>query len=817
MMEKLILVAALLCASSSSSLAFSIQKRHSENTNNQTIMPLLECRDCGQIEHCTAPANPYGCQCDAECLVFNDCCESFSGDIETLQEECPHVFSDFPTSSYRCNSVVTNAQLKEIAVYMISECPRGWIKAGGDDELALRELVIAECQTTTNNHPPVSDFDTGFVYKNEFCALCHEVRSPVLWPILYSCSGTLTTIIPEEALTPQLLSEFCVSSYYYLPPFQFIRTPPRFCTPFVSTCLSEDDLYEVIETYGISYTDLLYACENGHQNLVGDDEVIFKNEHCALCNDYSMSEEDFQCFEDATHMFVPESELQVAVLLDVVDKVAQVTSVKTRFTSQVIDDCRPGTVFNANVNRCLETVCSFVTNGEPTSNNNCTDILAIISDGGKLQYPDTTETPNNNTKVLANSTGAPTNNTGSDGSEFTCQSVVAIEDASEYVAINQTLVFYKPLGVITLVIDMNPSQLPIVCLDLAIPFINPQTLRLFLILQRFYGGLVFVTSIISVVLCLLVVSVYLMRPMRSVFGVVVINIAVIFLVSDVVIILVGHSTFAAANQGLCVFAAIAEQLINLAVFVWLAIFAVDVAIRYHRNANSLQPRSKKRVVITYLLVGWIIPTALTGVGIAANFVSRGAFVQYGLEGSCHINHSQSALALLAIPDLISIFIAVVALIAILVLLCKVHYSFKKKDKCRFVLLFIFYPILAVLWFIWYSTLGGRFSRIVKFFLPFLFLFRSIFFFFMVAFSKKVLKTIRGLLGLQRSKINPSGGGAMKDEPHPEHKEGQRDSVKPFIGEQNQQNIRESFASHLENPMLSSHVSAWEDADRKDIN
>ena len=830
-LENIILVTFILYSVATSDSIRQIDKRNGE------LVGTLECRICTGIPRCTAQANPYACQCDVDCALFNDCCEGSFEDLGLLEDECPDSLSDL-SSLYRCNSVVTNEPKQtEIAVYMISECPRGWFEAEGDDEVDLFELVSTKCQTATNNFPPVSDFDTGLVYKNEFCALCHNVRSPVLWLTLYFCSNRLT-ITTDDVVTPQLLSDFCLTQNYYPPPLHFLNSNlPRFCYPSITTCLSED---EALDDISISYTELLNVCQNGYQNLVTRDgtQMIFRNEYCALCNGYNV--EELQCFNDTTYFFttlVPsESILSVSLLLDTVNKNTQFSNTKERFS--FVDNCQPDSIFNTNNNACQNTtVCSFVINGEPTEDNGCdSSTTRLFND--KEDIPEivnaTSMTPNNNTDdkdyegdgtvnattdtpTCSNSTGAPTNNTGEDGSEYTCQSVVAIEDASEYVAINQTLIFYKPLGVITLVIDMNPNQLPIVCLDLAIPFINPQTLRLFLMLQRFYGGLVFVTSIISVVLCLLVVSVYLMRPMRSVFGVVVINIAVIFLVSDVVIILVGHSTFAAANQGLCVFAAVAEQLINLALFVWLAIFAVDVAIRYHRNANSLQPRSKKRVVITYLLVGWIIPIALTGVGIAANFVSRGAFVQYCLEGSCHINHSQSALALLAIPDLISIFIAVVALIVILVLLCKVHYSFKKKDKCRFVLLFIFYPILAVLWFIWYSTLGGRFSRIVKFFLPFLFLFRSIFFFFMVAFSKKVLKTIRGLLGLQRSKINPSGGEAMEDEPHPEHKEGQRDSVKSFIGEQNQQNIRESFASYLENPMLSSHVSAWEDADRKDIN
>ena len=586
-LENIILVTFILYSVATSDSIRQIDKRNGE------LVGTLECRICTGIPRCTAHTNPHACQCDVDCALFNDCCDS---SFEDLEDECPDSLSDL-SSLYRCNSVVTNEQRTEIAVYMISECPRGWFEAEGDDKVDLYELVSTKCQTATNNFPPVSDFDTGFVYKNEFCALCHGVRSPVLWLTLYFCSNRLTTTI-EDVVTPQLLSDFCLTQNYYSPPFHFLNSNlPRFCYPSITTCLSED---EALDDISISYTELLNGCQNGYQNLVRQDgsQMIFRNEYCALCNGYNI--EELQCFSDTIFFFTTlrpsDSIFSVSLLLDTVNKNTQL-STGERFS--FIDNCPPDSIFNTNNNACqYTTVCSFVINGEPTEDNGCDSITRLFTDREDINA--TTMATNNYTEdedhegngTDNKTTETPTNNTGSDGSEFTCQTVVAIEDASEYVAINQTLIFYKPLGVITLVIDMNPSQLPIVCLDLAIPFINPQTLRLFLMLQRFYGGLVFVTSIISVVLCLLVVSVYLMRPMRSVFGVVVINIAVIFLVSDVVIILVGHSTFTAANQGLCVFAAIAEQLINLALFVWLAIFAVDVAIRYHRNANSLQPRSK---------------------------------------------------------------------------------------------------------------------------------------------------------------------------------------------------------------------------------
>ena len=812
----LILVLALFCRASDSALE--IQKRHSQQSTlaNYFNHTSFECKICPQRLECTSNgANTFPCQCDAVCSKFNDCCASAFNDSEVLHEECPEdVLSNSLSDFYKCNSLVTNATQKEIAVYMVSECPPGWAEEEGEEEQELRNIIADNCFRITNVFPPVTDVDRGVVFHNEYCALCHNARGAILWSTLFSCSGTLTTIIPSQPLTPQLLITHCFSNHHWPPPFHFENISPRFCTPAISTCLSEQDLSEFIHGVGSIYTELVNGCQNGSQSLVAassfrnDNQIIFRNKKCALCNGYYP--EHLECFNNMTGSFIAESKLQVVVILNTVDNVAHVSSENVSFSLEFVPDCPPDSIYDAITLRCRKTVCNFTLGDEPTTNNTCNNYSNVIGGDGDRGLPENTTTPDRNTNDT--DTERPTNST--DGGQLTCQSVMIIEDVSEFVPINQTLIFHKALGVLTLVIGTAANQLPIVCLDFAIPFINPEALKLFLQLQKFYGGLVFAASIISVFLCASIIVVYFLRPMRSVFGAVVINIAMIFLVSDIVIILVGHSAFANANHSLCVFAAIAEQLVNLALFVWLAIFAIDIAIRYHRNANSLQPRSKKRVILIYILVGWIVPLSLTTVGILANFATQGAVVQYGLEGACHINHSQSALVLFGLPDLISLVIAVVALIVILVLLCKVQYSFERRDKCRFILLFIFYPFLVLLWLIWFISLRRGFgSFIVQLFLPVLFLFRSVFFFFMVAFSKKVLQSIRGSSRVYTYEVKIDPAGSVPDEQGqhcPQNKEGQRDSIKSPISIPAEQHSQDSLASYLENPVVRTRIHAWQE-------
>ena len=813
-----ILVLTLLCTAAAASQE--IQKRHSQQPPladyfNHTS---FECKVCPQRPECTSNGrNTFPCQCDAECSQYNDCCASAFTNVTVLSEECPqYVPSNSLSGLYKCNSLAINNTQKEIAVYMVSECPPGWTEQEGEEEQELRDIIADNCARIANSFPPVTDVDRGVVFRNEYCALCHEARGAILWSTLFSCLGIITTILPNETLTLQLLTTYCYSNHHWPPPFHFESTSPRFCTPAISTCLSEQDISESIDRIGYTYNELVDGCQNDHQSLVAassfrnGNQIIFRNKRCALCNGYYP--EDLECFNNMTSSFVAESELPVVLILNTVDNVAHVSSKKVRFSTEFVPECPADTLYDAITLRCRKTLCNFVIDNEPTRNNNCNNYsnVHIGGDGNRIAPDNITML---NTTYNDTDTESPTNSTEGDGRRLICQSVMIIEDVSEFVPINQTLIFHKGLGVLTLVIGRAADELPIVCLDFAIPFINPETLKLFLRLRKFYGGLTFATSIISVLICVYITVVYILRPMRSVFGVVVINIAVIFLVSDIVIVLVGHSTYATANQSLCVLAAIAEQLINLALFVWLAIFAIDIAIRYHRNANSLQPRSKKKVVLTYVLVGWIVPLSLTTVGILANFATRGRVVQYGVDGACHINHPQSAFVLFALPDLISLIIAVAALVVILVLLCKIQYSFERRDKCRFILLFTFYLFLVFLWLIWFLSLRrgvGFRSFIIQLFLPILFLFRSVFFFFMVAFSKKVLQTIRSSFGTPITKINP-----VPDEQrlhHPEYNEGgQRGSIKSLTHTPVDQHINDSFASYLENPVVPTCIQAWPEA------
>ena len=324
---------------------------------------LMQCRICEETSKCSSYAgNPFACQCDDECDTFDDCCSDSFVDSD---EECDTTFSE--DHDYRCKSLVSKATSTQLAAYTISKCPSGWIQDEGEGDREIRQVVSDKCNSMSFL-PPVTDVDSRLVFNNEFCALCHDVRTPLLWSTLYFCSTEVTTVLSSTPLTTQVLTDLCTLSNFYPPPFHFrVRALPRFCTPSISTCLPSDELNTLLD-----YEELLNGCQEGSQNLVtisntSDNQLIFRNEYCALCNGYTM--ETLECFNDMTHMYTTRSESQVSLLLDTVNKDAQLDSSRTKFILTV--ECEAGQVFNSNTNSCQGTVCNFITNEEPTENNGC--------------------------------------------------------------------------------------------------------------------------------------------------------------------------------------------------------------------------------------------------------------------------------------------------------------------------------------------------------------------------------------------------------------------------------------------------------------
>ena len=808
------------------------------------IVEFLQCRVCSSnatVESssfsCFLEAPPdnfafrssvYPCQCDILCQVYGDCCDSALDSLPECESfvdpETGHSHTPNVNAPYTCQSLVINsatpspASVQQAAVYMISQCPSWWVNSSDYGTLNERETIQFNC-IHGPSIPPFSDSTTGRIYRNDFCALCNNISFIVPWRYLLACTVEVRNAVLNGTITIAILEEQCLPQGYFPPSF-YMRPPPqtddlieypRNCTPAISTCLSREELNQFLDVAS-DYDTIREGCENSSYSLVEGYSfhhgatVVFRNTYCAICNGLHLSS-DISCFNSSLPSqppgFANSNSTNTTLVLDPFNGALFFFESGGEPITFIEFNCSTGEIYDV-----VEQECQFVT---------CYSVNATCVTGSPLMN-------DRDTTMDDVTTDVPTFG-------FVCFSQVVLEDSSQYVMINDFLVFYNPLITVVPIVGLNENGFPIVCLDNA----DLTILELIGKFARLYNILITIVSVFSIIVCILVILVYsLLRVMRSVFGAVMINLAVTFILGDVSLILGGPAAYSSESHDICVFAAIFEHFLAVAQFVWLSILAFDVILRYYRNVKELPPRSKIRVIIIYLGVGWSIPLILTLLGVIGSFVMDN---KYGENGNCHISNPIGSLFLFGIPNMVSVILGAIAMVVVLVILCKNSFKFECRDKCRFALLFAFFLImlgLALFWFLILSTsivsLAARFVFIVVVAI------RSIYFFVTFVLTKKVYYAVLVLLGVKKksNKIIPSVDPQLNVDdnvlqvpslprPIPSAPPAQNESVKPnpsvnevyggvritvtdnrAVTEEN-----EVFLNHLENPALvPKPIQAW---------
>jgi len=134
-------------------------------------------------------------------------------------------------------------------IYVISSCPRDY--AGNDD---VKEACETDISSDVIHQLPVSGGHSSLVYRNIYCAACHNEPRPQFWLVsLTHCEG----------------SE-CQLAFH---PISYLETVPRTCLRDVSTCA--DDWHNAT---------LAMMCRQAATSFLTDGRRVFPNHYCARCN-----------------------------------------------------------------------------------------------------------------------------------------------------------------------------------------------------------------------------------------------------------------------------------------------------------------------------------------------------------------------------------------------------------------------------------------------------------------------------------------------------------------------------------------------------
>lgn len=608
------------------------------------------CKRCSN-ESLAQTSDDLSCSCDVNCERFGDCCSDKppSGatptiDIDPLWVQCRSIHlvttsSDptFPT-----------------AYWMISRCPVKWRGDNTTRNSPERLWIEGNCTDGAESLPPASDLQTGRLYKNEFCSLCHGVSSSVLWEYRAHCNASFVDVLQNSSsISQSFLQEHCTVYQFSLPKFfasENVSETPRPCIPHVATCLPlsvlntnrENNLTEA------NYKDLLRCCTGSEYNLVlghsflDNQTIVARNPSCAICNGLDW---EIRCINRTLQSNSSISELSSYVTISINLVTAEVRVEADSPALVLLTNCTAGQLLDIVTGECREVHCLTYTPGIDF----CLHGYANIPSAG-----------------------------------VSCQ-IITLRNPFHYVDLRNGFVFYVSVVVPLIDYDYGRPRICAVSLndtDFGFNF-DFDLIALFRTISTTTSVTTHSFSALSIIFVSLVLFTFIaFRKLHSIYGLVVINLSISIIFGDISLMMGERGTSSDDSDDLCIAAAIFSHLFSLAQFVWLAVLAVDLSLRYYRLANSLPPRPKPLVAVLYLGFGWLIPLFLTLMGILGDFGSDD-LVLYAEGSLCLISSLSSTLVLLVIPLLISLLSSTVLIVGIMIILHRMPYRYDKRDKCNF--------------------------------------------------------------------------------------------------------------------------------------
>ena len=244
------------------------------------------------------------CRCDSDCTVYGDCCDSYLPSTDSTSTDVP---GRLDADLLVCRSTYLDEDTQPgwgESFWMVSACSVDWLD-GEDDQLYLD--IRDSCLRGSEDLPPVTDLETGLVYKNEYCAVCNQVYSFIRWGYTLECSPELSRLAsqPNFTFTLDIIEQWCLVCRFRDPHVTNGAVPAaRACVHrslLYDECLEREFLQEITN---VSITEQLYhelvtQCTRGSYEPVEVPEIepflIFRNQYCALCFGIRVSNETLVC------------------------------------------------------------------------------------------------------------------------------------------------------------------------------------------------------------------------------------------------------------------------------------------------------------------------------------------------------------------------------------------------------------------------------------------------------------------------------------------------------------------------------------------
>lgn len=269
--------------------------------NNESIWEKIEdfinTTECNKKWSCSLNNDireERACFCDRLCQAFSDCCEDViknNVSNDTMNDiEKSEAIEPWPNDMFEC---IPDPSEQRSYVYRIIACPYDYNNTVVKN---LCEQSGSETNTITVS-PVVGEILGGYViFKNVYCAICHNVQDILISTLLIKCKWTSFNIesltqpdaypvefLNDSKLTGKLHNRMnCrVLSFNY-----WIIKGLRGCHDYIRTC----PLFGSGDFHSFCLNNPLHPVQHK------DNFKVFKNIFCALCNKAMIN--NVSCFEN---------------------------------------------------------------------------------------------------------------------------------------------------------------------------------------------------------------------------------------------------------------------------------------------------------------------------------------------------------------------------------------------------------------------------------------------------------------------------------------------------------------------------------------
>ena len=620
------------------------------------------CEDCSR----TPIQDSSLCNCDADCVIFGDCCGSLSP-----PDSCPPPSLNplLPGVVLECQSIYLNASINENEGFlMVSSCPT-CIEAAqeGSGFCTNKEILL----------PPVTDLKTGIVYRNEYCAYCNGVEELVTWQIDLVCRDNVHKAILQSNLStlvdndPMIFQRECKDWSYRLPSLPPGTSLPRSCIPTINFCLPKSNLEFIIGNISsLKYSEMEKNCSSILDLIEGTNGLNYKNPSCAICNAVQVK----QCStinKTNNHTFYSHA--------NEVD-LASATERNISFITVAISTSSTISVYSGQDTTLLVNVSC--TEGNPLVAFRCHHMpCSFFYPHGKKYCPDFMEVLSQCYNILVN-----------------CSSMKYIFNSTQNISL------YNPLGFSLSCADTAscPDGFKLLNKSESTNFYNGNILYNNEILDKWYydaqfqvficteseGDLIalichYVAHSVSLIGVLLIALTYsLFKEARNLPSTIIMNYAIPTLLNSV-LHLFTEQKHIITNQTVNVSFAIVLHYLQLVQLTWIVTFSYEVLRKFYLGLHLKQDskKSQRKHLIAYLCAGWCPALLLVSITVVINFTTHD-LVQYGLSNrGIYMLHFNSFLVAEGLYAFLCITFSIISFIIITFLICsQAKAKFKLRQK-----------------------------------------------------------------------------------------------------------------------------------------